>query len=575
MTASAGQAQHLPMLLLVGLAVVFGTIGAKVFQKLRVPQVVGYIVIGLVLGRSGLGVFDAATVQSLQPFSFFALGIIGFMIGGELRIEAFRRYGRSFLTILLSEGLGAFIVVSILTTGISYLSTRDVRSSVALGVLLGAICSATAPAATVDVLWEYKTRGILTTTVLAIVALDDGLALMLYALASVAASAMVGAGGASNWQLFAKAGYELFGAAALGTGAGLVLNLVLRRIVDKEKTLPFVIGSVAVVIGAARVLGVDLILSTMSLGMLLSNLAPRRSGAAFRTVESVSTPIYVLFFVLVGARLHVSGMSGWLWVLAVAYVLGRTAGKMVGAYLGARWGRAAQTVRKYLGLCLFSQAGVAIGLAILCADRFAGPIGTAVVTIVTATTLLVQIIGPPCVKLAVRRAGEVGLNVTEEDLLSQYKVADMVDRSAPTLTPGTPMSQIVRLVGQTDEWCYPVIDEQHRLLGVVTLEDLRRVFIEEQLPRLLVAYDIMSDPPASVPAEMPLQEAVAMMQQQELEYVPVVERPAGDAGSDQAGRLAGILELRAVRRRLSQELIRRRRQADEQPDSAGTGPAEA
>jgi Kef-type K+ transport system membrane component KefB len=403
----------LPVLLVIGCAVFFGSLGARIFQWLRIPQVVGYIVIGIVIGRSGLGLIDADTVTRLQPLNFFALGVIGFMIGGELHRNVFRKHGSQFLKILLSEGLSAFVAVGLLTGVLTYAFTHDLRISVSLGLLLGAIASATAPAATVDVLWEYRTRGILTTTVLAIVALDDALGLFLYSFASSIATLLLGTGGGSALASFGRAGYELGGALVLGACVGLVLNVLMRRLTGPDKALTLIVGALALLLGVAIAVDVDVILAAMVLGMTLVNLAPHRSRETFGIMEQFSPPIYALFFVFVGARLTVTGMPGWMWVLAVTYVAGRTMGKMLGANLGARWGKAPESVRKYLGLCLFSQAGVAIGLSILAGIRFSETalgdqsLGSTIVLIVTATTFLVQIIGPPAVKIAVKKGGEV------------------------------------------------------------------------------------------------------------------------------------------------------------------------
>jgi len=185
-------AEHLNIILLMGVAIFFGTAGAKIFQKFHIPQVVGYVVIGLIIGESGLNLIGRDTVEALASLNMFALGIIGFMIGGELRAEVFKKYGRQFFIILCSEGIAAFLLVAVFSGLMSWYFTRDIHTSIAMAIVLGAIASATAPAATVNVLWEYKTRGPLTSTVLAIVALDDGLALLLYRVASSIAAAMMG-----------------------------------------------------------------------------------------------------------------------------------------------------------------------------------------------------------------------------------------------------------------------------------------------------------------------------------------------------------------------------------------------
>lgn len=548
---------HAPILLVIGLAIFLGTVGARVFQWLRIPKVVGYIAIGLLVGRTGLNLVHEDMIQRLLPFNFFALGVIGFMIGGELHREVFRRHGRRFMIILLAEGMATFLVVSLAVSLLAMIWLPPAHA-IALGLMLGAIASATAPAATVDVLWEYKTRGVLTTTVFAIVAMDDGLALVLFALASSVTGLLIGSAGGGIGTMLWSTFYELAGAVALGVATGFGLNTILRRWRERERALTLVIGALALVIGVGLWIGVDVILAAMLLGATLTNLAPRRSHVAFEIVEGFAPPIYVLFFVIVGARLHVTDMAAWMWALAGAFVVGRTGGKLLGAYLGARWGRAADSVRRYLGLCLFSQAGVAIGLAILAAGRFQGEsaaIGNAVATIVTATTFLVQLIGPPCVKLAVKKAGEVGLNVTEEDLVHEYKVADMVDREAPRFPEATRLANILKTIAETDALSYPVVDSDGRLVGLITIAHLKQIFASEGLHQWLLAHDLMEPPPDVASENASLAEAVSRMESEGLDCVPVVA-----AGEDPV--CLGVLELRSVHRRLSQEVLRRQELAE-------------
>lgn len=556
LAATEVNATHLPSLLVVGLAIFFGTIGAKIFQRLRIPQVVGYICIGLIVGRSGLGLIDAEAIKNLAPFNFFALGVIGFLIGGELHRDVFRKFGTQFFKILLAEGMGAFVVVGAGTGVVIWLVQGDVSMAVAMGLLFGAISSATAPAATVDVLWEYKAMGVLTTMVFAIVALDDGLALALYGIASSVAENVTGTGGGSLLGTFGKIAYELLGAVVLGVVSGFILNFLLRKIRQADGGLGLIIGWMALVIGCALALNMDLIVAAMALGATLTNLAPRRSHSAFSVVESFATPIYVLFFVSVGARLSVGSLPAWMWILVLVYSVGRTAGKVAGAYFGARWAKAAPSVRKYFGLCLFSQAGVSVGLAILASSRFEGEIGNIIILTVTTSTFAMQLLGPPCVKYAIRKAGEIGLNVTEADLIKERDVAAVVDRKSPSFNEGTPMTEIFRVIAETDSTVYPVVDKDNRLIGVITLAGLKQSFRAEGMSQWLVAIDVMEPSPDTISEKAPLAEAMARMSEQQLEYLPVVV-------SEQDLRLAGVVEARKVKRLLSQEILRRRRAAEE------------
>ncbi|MBD3336728.1 MAG: CBS domain-containing protein, partial [Candidatus Eisenbacteria bacterium] len=349
--------------------------------------------------------------------------------------------------------------------------------------------------------------------------------------------------------------YELAGGTVLGVAAGFGLNFALRQVRDQEKSLTFIIGAVAAVIGLARLTGVAMILSAMTLGVTVANLAPRHSKRAFETVENFAPPIYVLFFVLVGAHLDVHGMPGWMWALTLPYILGRSAGKILGANIGGRLAGAPRTVSKYLGLCLFSQGGVAVGLAILASGTFPGQIGSAIIMIVALTTFVVEVIGPPFVKLAVRKAGEVGLNVTEADLMQTLKVSDMVDRQAPAFHQATPIRTVLRTISETPAMTYPVTDTEGNLLGVITITELKESFGAEEMHDWLVAYDLIQPVADAVPENLPLEEAMTRMQERDLEYLPVVT-------ADGREQLVGMLERRSVSRSLSKEVLHRRHLAD-------------
>jgi Kef-type K+ transport system membrane component KefB len=548
---------HLNLLLLLGIAAFGGTIGAKIFQKLRIPQVVGYIVIGIILGSSGFGMISSKTVQYFSPFSMFALGIIGFMIGGELKIEVFKKYGTQFMTILLAEGLFAFFVVTVLCTVTAkfFMPETTWKFSLALGLLLGAISSATAPAATVDVLWEYKTRGVLTRAVLAIVALDDGLALLLYGIVASVAGILTGGGSDNVWKDILMPAYEIFGAAGIGAVTAAVLVFLMKYIVEHDKVLTFTLSSVLLTIGLSMALNVDSILAAMVFGAVIANFKPRRSLDTFKMIEKFAPPIYVLFFVLVGARLQIAGMQWWAVVLAAVYVIGRTAGKMSGAWFGAVISKSPLAIRKYLGLCLFSQAGVAIGLAILASQKFEGLVGSTIILIVTSTTFLVQIIGPPCVKLGVKLAGEVGLNITEEDLIVKYKVKDVMETNPAVIREDLPLDEILDVFTRTDSLYYPVVDNRMRLMGIITVGGIRDTFAFQNVAGWLLACDIAQPVMDKTGWNTPLADAIEHMRKYDLEYMPVV--------SDEDNKLIGVINSRAVTRKISAEVIKNHEQADE------------
>jgi Kef-type K+ transport system membrane component KefB/predicted transcriptional regulator len=542
---------HLNMLFLMGLALFGGTIGGRLFQKIRIPQVVGYISIGILLGQTGFNIVNTEMIQKLEPFNYFALGLIGFMIGGELKKKVFIKYGRQFTYILLFEGITAFLVVAVLvgTFGSLFLSPR---LAWALALLLGAIASATAPAATTDVLWEYKTKGPLTTTTLGIVALDDGLALMLFALATSIAGSLTG-NMAEGVMTFIAPVYEIIGSIIIGVISGLILSKLLQRYSEEDRVLAFAIGIVLLVLGLSIALDVDMLLGAMTLGVVVTNYAPRKSQDVFKLVGRVTPPIYVLFFVLVGAKLNVNNMPIYMLILVGVYLIGRTGGKMTGAHVGARLSGAPQTVQKYLPYCLFSQAGVAIGLSILAGQRFSGEIGNAIVLIITGTTFVVQIIGPPFVKFAVQKAGEVGLNITEEDLIRTTTAKDIMDKHVPLISEDTPLSEILRIFSEYENLYYPVVDSNDSLLGIITVDMIKNTLMVSELNQFLLAHDLMETIPVTASPETPMIEVQELMKRYKLDYLPIV--------SD-GKKVIGFLEARVIEKLISRKFLELQRKSE-------------
>jgi Kef-type K+ transport system membrane component KefB/predicted transcriptional regulator len=553
-------------ILLIGIAVILGSIGGRVFARFRIPQVVGYIIMGILaifVGSVWFHAISLADIQRLEPISLFALAIIGFSVGGELKKEVFQKHGKGFIIVLLFEGLTAALFVTLLTGLVTCPWSKLADASIievlthgnwTLALLLGAIASATAPAATVDVLWEYKTRGILTTTVLAIVALDDGLALLLYSFASSVAVLFSGNTGFSLMNALGKPLYHILGSVILGATLGAAYAIVLRVFYNREIVLPLCIGSLLSIIGICHYLDLDLIMAAMSGGVMVVNLAPSRSREAFDQLARFAPPIFVLFFVLVGAHLQPKAMAGWMIVLAVAYVVGRTAGKFLGAYLGSKLGGLPSKVRKYLGFCLFSQAGVAIGLAILATHRFPNATAQSIILVITATTFLVQIIGPPFVRFAVLKAGEVGKDITEDDLLASYRVRDVMDSKPTILKSNSSLEKVLQAASESDSLFYPVVDEKSRLIGIISFLNIKNLFFMKGLENLILASDLMTDVLAETVPGARLTEAIDRMKAMEMEVLPVVS-------ADEDHHLVGMIEQRKIRhalaRKLSAEIVRR------------------
>lgn len=394
------------VLVIAGLALFLGWGSGNLARKLKAPQVVGHILTGVVLGTSVLGVIKTGMLDGLVFINFLALAFIGFDIGGELSLRGLRKLGRPILWISVLESMGAFLLV---TTAI-FIYTRKLY----MALIFGALSSATAPAATVDVLREYQASGPLTTTLFAVVGIDDGLAIAIYAFAALFAKILLaGAQSLSYAKLILLPFAQIIGALVMGFVIGLILLLLVRRVTSRTTILTCVVGAILVTTGLANLLDLSLILANMAVGMTVINLPKYGRPDLFEVARGLTPPLFILFFVLVGARLDVAKL-GSLGVIGVLYVVFRSAGKQGGTYLGARIGRAPRAVSRYLGLCLFSQAGVAIGLSIETMLEFGAKefgtagleLGAMAITVIAATTLIFQLIGPPCTRYAIIKAGE-------------------------------------------------------------------------------------------------------------------------------------------------------------------------
>lgn len=389
-------------LVLVGLAILLGFLGAKGLKRLRAPQVVGYVLTGVALNL--LNIFDFDSVRQYNTLCNIALGFIGFGIGGELRLSTLRKMSKVIVSVVAFESLGATILVA----GAVYFLSGDLG----LALVLGALAAATAPAGTVDVLREYQAKGPLTTLLYAVVALDDAASLMIYGFTLPVVRLLYGLEESAGLLSYILLPLREIGLSVIfGVILGAISARLIKTLRNETDVLIVGVGMVFVCSGIAVRFDLSLILANMAMGMVLVNMAPFASRRAMQAMSGFTPPMYVLFFVLVGARLDLMALPA-MGLAGLVYILGRTAGKWGGAYLGALVSGAEPKVRRYLGMGLFSQAGVAIGLALSFYNELhplgekAAELGFQAISIITATTFVVQILGPPFVKRAIYAAGE-------------------------------------------------------------------------------------------------------------------------------------------------------------------------
>ncbi|WP_026895224.1 cation:proton antiporter [Clostridiisalibacter paucivorans] len=383
-----------------GISLILGIILGRLLNKLNVPAVAGYIIAGLIMGISGLNILDSTIIENLSFLSDLALGIIAFNIGSELKLPVIRKLGKSIFLIAFCEAFGAFILV----TGIMLVLKQDISTA----LILGAVSSATAPAATVMVLKEYGAKGPLTSTLLGVVAIDDAICLMIYSIASSIAKVFIKHEVVTIYKVLVHPIMEIALSIVCGAVLGILLVYLIKISRKESEMLPFTVGTILLLVGLSGMFNLSPLLAAMSLGIMVANVSSN-SRRAFSSLELFSPPIISSFFILAGSRLDIR-LLPHIGIIGVAYLLFRIAGKILGAMLGGKLAKAPNIVTKNIGFGLLSQVGVAVGLAIVVSREFSGsPLGSIVITILLATTIFTEIIGPIATKKAIMNAKEANI----------------------------------------------------------------------------------------------------------------------------------------------------------------------
>lgn len=389
---------------IIGIAIIVGFIAGRFIVKIKIPAVAGYIIIGVILGQSVLNVFHENMLDQVGIISDIALGLIAFIIGGELRWQQLVQLRKKVVAIVICEALGAFILVAVLV--------EVIFNNLPLALILGAISAATAPAATVMVIRELRAEGNFTKTLLSVVAVDDAIALILFAFAtSFSRLTLLKSSSFSLKAVITSSSLEIAGSVLIGVVAGFLIAPAVRRFHRRENILVVTIGTLFIITGLADQLQLSPLLTNMAFGIYMTNFCPLASRKVFTIIKDTSLPIFIAFFVTAGAHLKLDIISHF-WFIGLIYFIARLIGKLSGAYLGATVVRAEDNIRKYIGLGLISQVGVAVGLALIVGRDFIGLgppgkyIAHLVINILLLTTIFTEIIGPILTRYALIKTNE-------------------------------------------------------------------------------------------------------------------------------------------------------------------------
>ena len=551
------------LLLSIGIMVVVGFLGGLALEKLKFPKISGYIIVGAILSPSLLNIIPKETVGRLNIVTEIALGIIAYLIGGSLKAESLQHLRKSIVWVILFQSIGACLLVTVALALTGHLIIPEGtfwQYYFPMAFIIGAVSCATAPAATMAIVSECKAKGPLSTTLLAVVALDDAIAVIAFSVAiGISGPLVSGAGGISFYQTLWIPFLHIVESIGVGAVFAVALIYISRLAKARELLLVVVFGMVMLCSGISSYLELSSILANMVLGFIIVNKVRRKE--VFGVLEDVEAALYAIFFVLAGLHFdfHALKAAG---ILAVLIVLTRCLGKYAGTWIGAKISGAPDTVRKYLGFALLPKAGVTIGLILLASLKFPG-FGDIMLSAVLASTIINELISPPLVKYAISKAGEVGLNITEDDLIKTYKVADVMDTEPSVISQELSLQEILEVFSTSESTYYPVTDEKSQLIGIITIPGIKEMFANREFAGWLLACDVAEPIQDKTTPNKPLEETIEWMRRYHLDHIPVVTAQDSD-------KLAGVLDYRKTLRKISAEVLHRRKTAEEMAIAKGT-----
>jgi len=407
------------MLISISVALIAGLLMSRPAKLVNLPAVTSYLIAGLIigpffLGRLGIPGFGFQTLESVETFKIIsqvALGFIAFIIGNEFRISQLKSMGKQAITVGILQAVVTTIVVDIVLLALHFIRPDIISASSA--ITLGAIAAATAPAATLMVVKQYKADGPLTHLLLMVVAIDDAVGLAVFSVSFGIATALE-SGIISLTSMVIEPIIEIILSFALGSLVGIILNMLEKHFHSKGKRMALSIACVILTVGLSMKTftiggincGFSLLLVCMMTGTVFCNIC-ETSEELMNRVDSWTEPLNILFFVLSGAELNLNILKNpTVLLIGVLYILARAAGKIFGAYSSCRLTKCSVNIQKHLGITLLPQAGVALGMALTAANLSDGPV---VRNVVLFSVLVYELIGPTLTKRSLVAAGEINL----------------------------------------------------------------------------------------------------------------------------------------------------------------------
>lgn len=392
------------ILLSLGVAIAIGMVFNRIVKKLGLPNVTGYLVAGVLIGPCFLQIIPTVWLKSCTLLVNVALGFIAFSIGGEFKISKIKKIGKSVVVITFFQALVTTVLVDI---GLLIFFPP------AVAICLGAIATATAPAATLMVIRQYRAEGPVTNILMPVVALDDAIGLIVFSISLSLAKLTLSVEGANVVSILFDPIKEIVLSLVIGAVIGALLTFCLGFFNSRSNRLVSIISAVFIGTSVSELFGLSSLLLCMAIGAVMSNFY-RESEKMLDITEHWTPAVLLLFFVISGAELDLAVVPT-VGLLGVLYIALRSAGKYFGARFGATIVHEDPNVRKYLGVALLPQAGVAIGMSQIVVNSLPSEYGSQIRAVVLCATLVYELVGPLLTKIVLKKAGEIRSDGKEED----------------------------------------------------------------------------------------------------------------------------------------------------------------
>ncbi len=542
-------------------------LGGRLAALLHVPRVTGYLLTGLLLGPSTAHLLNipapisTTALNELRPLAGLALALIMMNVGGQFHLDSLRRWRWRIFVLSAAESILTFVLVAggcaltnqfWLKVAIEPFSTNS--TSLLIGLFFGVIAIATAPAATMMVIREYEADGPTTSTLLSLIGLNN----LLSVLAFLCASHWVFDAGEGTAILF----WHLFGPLLIGGGSGLFIAIWSQRLELASEFKCLIIGSLFALTVVSQITEINALLSHLAFGIVLANSSPRWHQIQ-AAIKQIDYPLYVVFFVIAGASLHLQTLLH-IGSLGAAYVVLRTVGKWSGARWGAKLANFSVREQQCIGMTLMAQAGVAIGLAASLAHSWPQG-GKMIETVILGSVVVFELFGPLAVRHGLVASGEVpilsllrkrapqGTIEGFHDVVHQFRaslglpaghnvknpgdilVRHIMRQNVETIYNDTKYNELLRLISHSRYDRFPVIDRSDNFVGIIDYTEIRNLLFEPSLAKLIVASDLVTPNHHALSPDQSLREALETMHRnRHISYFPVVD-------PDQPKKLIGVV----------------------------------